>query len=212
MKEDFVFLKQAIDKTHPDPSYSADMKRLDQAFMDVERQLEKPMTSDETWRVLTALNPVFADGHLLVSLSDIDQQAKAHLRGGSGFFPFEVHVEADGNVYILAEMGGAASPLVARRIETINGVPAREVAERLLSLTHGDTPELRANFLSGRWWRFYWKTFGAPSHFDLVIAKPEGYEKIRRSAVAKLPASFASEEDFGQQFKFEMLGVLKNQV
>ncbi|HEX8611125.1 MAG TPA: S41 family peptidase [Telluria sp.] len=205
LNEDLLFLKQAIGKTHPNLAHSVDTQRLDRAFKDVERQLQKPMTSEEAWRVVSTLNPVFADGHLLVALPDIEKQAAAHVQSGLGFFPFEVQVEANGDVYILAELGGASSALASRRIETINGIPAREIAALLLARTHGDTPELRANILSTRWWRFYWKTFGAPSHFDLTIAKAGAYDTIGRAAVSKLPASLASAADFEQQFKFELL-------
>ncbi|MES2316140.1 MAG: S41 family peptidase [Pseudomonadota bacterium] len=203
LQEDFAFLKKSIGRVHPDLSYSADMGKLDQAYKTAEQELQKPLTRNQAWRALASLNPVFSDAHMQVSMGDIEQEAAAHLKAGGGFFPFEVHVDGKGDVFIRAEMGGAATPLVSRRIETINGVPARTVTKTLLALMYGDTPAFRTNLLSGRWWRFYWRTYGAPAHFDLTLAKAGGRERIRRSAAPRLP--FQTDNTFEKAYQFDML-------
>ena len=66
----------------------------------------------------------------------------------------------------------------------------------------GDTPTFRAALLSRRFWLYYWKVFGAPPAFDLLIA---GEEPARRFAgSAALPAVLADEESFERQFQFEL--------
>lgn len=205
LQEDFAFLKKSIARVHPDLSYSADMRQMDLAFQAAQRQLQQPLTRDEAWRALAALNPVFADGHTQVSMGDFDEEAAAHLKAGGGFFPYEVHVDGKGDLFIRAEVGGAATPLARKRIISINGVSARKVAATLLALSPGDTPALRANLLSGRWWRFYWKAFGAPSRFDLTVARAKGQARIVRSAVTRLPYVSSDDEDFEQAYRFQML-------
>ncbi len=201
LQEDFAFLKQSIARVHPDLSYSADMQQLDRAYATAQQQLQQPLTRDQAWRVLAALNPVFSDAHMQVSMGDFDSEAAAHLKAGGGFFPYEVHVDGKGALFVLSEVGGAPSALAGRRITSINGVPAREVTARLLALSPGDTPALRANLLSGRWWRFYWKAFGAPSQFALTV----GRERIMRASAKRLPYVSTQDAEFDQAYRFEML-------
>lgn len=201
LQEDFTFLKKSIARVHPDLSYSADLQKLDLAYKNVQERLQQPLTRDEAWRVLATLNPVFSDAHMQVSMGDFDADAAAHVKSGGGFFPYEVHVDTKGGLFIRAEMGGAATALAGKRIDAINGVPAREVTATLLSLSPGDTAALRANLLSGRWWRFYWKAYGTPARFDLTVAgKP-----VSRPAATRLPYVSSQDADFNQAYRFEML-------
>ncbi|MEJ7807644.1 MAG: S41 family peptidase [Telluria sp.] len=202
LQEDLVFLKKSIQLTHPNLAFSTNIAQLDLAYKKLERQLQTPMTRAEAWRVFGALNPVYNDAHLQVSMGEFGADAAAHTAGGGGFFPFEVQVDASGELSIRAEVGGAPSVLGGMRIETINGVSARQVTRQLLALTFGDNPMLRANLLSGRWWRFYWKSFGTPERFDLTLATPSGPTRIMRAAVALPPSSDA---DFSKTYHFEML-------
>lgn len=205
LQDDFALLKKSIAKVHPDLSYTADPRQMDLAFKSVQRQLRQPLTRDEAWRVLATLNPVFADAHMQVSMGDVEADAAAHIKAGGGFFPYEVQVDAKGDLLIRSEVGGGATPLAATRIEAINGVPAREVTQALLARTFGDTPALRANLLSGRWWRFYWKTYGAPARFELTLAQPSGLTRISRAAVTRLPYTTSQDQDFDQAYRFDML-------
>lgn len=202
LQEDLTFLKKSIQETHPNIAYSADPARLDLAYKKLEGQLQEPMTRDQAWRAFGALNPVYNDAHFQVSMGDFEPDAAAHTATGGGFFPFEVMIDAAGELMIRAEVGGAPSALASTRIEAINGVPARQVTSQLLALTFGDNAMLRANLLSDRWWRFYWKSFGTPARFDLTLATPAGPKRITRAAVAR-PAS--SENDFGKAYRFDML-------
>ncbi len=205
LQEDFAVIRKTIDATHPDPGFSADPVALSKAYAAVEKKIKKPLTRDEAWRVFASLNPVFSDAHLLVAMGDMESEAKAHVASGGGFFPYEVYVDAAGDVFIQAELGGAASELARAKIEKINGVPAHHIVRKLLGLTFGDTPALRANLLGPRWWSFYWKSFGAPAVYDLQLSTAQGSKRIRRTAAARMPSTYAKDDDFDQNYRFEML-------
>jgi hypothetical protein len=205
LQEDLAFLKKSIDATHPDLSFSADGDALARTFAIVEKKLDKPMTRDAAWRVMATLNPVFSDAHFFVSMGEFENEMRAHLDYGGGFFPFEVHVDHHGDVFISAVAGGGKTPLARMRLERINGIPARKVVRTLLGLTHGDTPELRANVLSERWWRFYWKAFGSPAQFDLIVKTPTGTKKLQLPAARVVPSPVARANDFDYYYRFEML-------
>lgn len=201
LQEDFAFLKKSIARVHPDLSYSANLQQLDLAYNAAQQQLQKPLSRDEAWRVLAALNPVYSDAHMQVSMGDFDAEAAAHLKAGGGFFPYQVHVDGKGDLFIVSEVDGAATPLAGKRIASINGMAARDVVARLLALSPGDTPALRANLLSGRWWRFYWKAYGTPGRFELIV----GRQRITRTAATQLPYVSTQDADFDRAYRFDML-------
>jgi hypothetical protein len=207
LQQDLDFLREAIDQTHPEPGLFVSRETLRMAYGKVEAQLQQPLSRDQAWRAFAALNPVFADGHMFVVHPDWEAQARAHLEGGGTLFPYEVQVDAAGEIVIRAELDGTGSALAGRRIEQINGVPASRVAHELLALMAGDTPALRAHLLSRRMWFYYWKAFGAPPQFDLVVARPDGPARIRVAGSSKIPVALATTgpSGFDKTYRFELL-------
>ena len=67
LRADLASIESALERTHPDVSHSVDPAVLARAIDDVRSKLDRPMTSDEAWRVFSGLNPTMADGHLTVS-------------------------------------------------------------------------------------------------------------------------------------------------
>lgn len=193
LQADLRFALDTIERQHPDLAHSVSVAKLQRADH-VRRQLTHPMTQTEAWATLAQLNPVLADGHLFIGLPGWRGQGAEAIRQGTGFFPFEVALDRRGYPVIAAALGGAATPLVGRRITRIDGRDARVVARSLLARTHGDTPAFRAALLSQRWWLLFWKLYGAPSTFGLVLG---GSAKEQRfSAGHTLPAILQQEASF----------------
>jgi hypothetical protein len=207
LQDDFRFMRDEIDRIHPEPGLFTSRETLRKAYDKVEAQLQQPLTRDQAWQALATLNPLFADAHMFVRIPDWKALTRAHLEAGGALFPYEVQVTPDGQMAIRAELGGSATPLAGRRIEQINGVPAARVAQQLLALTAGETPALRANILSRRMWFEYWRVFGAPRQFDLVVAKPGGAARIRIAGSSKTPSSLDMEgpAGFRKTYQFELL-------
>ena len=155
------------------------------------------MDQGEAWATLAQLNPVLADGHLFIGLPDWRTQSADAIRQGTGFFPFEVKLDARGYPVITAALGGSATPLVGRRITRINGRDARAIARSLLARTHGDTPAFRAALLSQRWWLLFSKLYGVPAAYSLVL---DG-----AGATQRVPAGHALPVILQQDASFERL-------
>jgi Peptidase family S41 len=202
LNEDLTALQQTIERTHPDLNHSTDPQQLAHAFDIVRVQLDRGMTRDEAWGRFAALNPVFADGHLFVGFPDWRSDSLAHL--GTGFFPFEVYVDAEGRPFIRSRLGGAATSLIRARIDYINGMDARHVTRNLLAGVHGDTPAMRAELLSRRWWFYYWKLYGDSVDYDLRVTRGRT-SRIRVPASRETPLFLADEASFDRQFRFEFL-------
>jgi len=206
LRQDLRYLHETIASIHPDTRFSADPAALAATFKTVEARLTQPLTRDQAWRVFASLNPVFADGHLQVRMPDWKAQVKAHLKAGGTLFPFEMHVDERGDMFIRSALGGAPTPLAGRRIESINGVPAREASAAMLAVAAGDTPAFRAHQVARRMWLSYWKLFGAPAQFDLVLATDAGSKRVRVAASGIMPASVAAaDDDMAELFQFELL-------
>jgi hypothetical protein len=204
LRQDLRFMQAEIARIHPDPGLFVSRESLRLAYDRLDAQLAQPMDRDGAWRAFATLNPVFADAHMFVTQPDWRAATRAHLAAGGRLFPYEVQVDPPGVMTIRAEQGGGASRFAGMRIERINGVPAARVAGDLLALMAGDTPALQAHLLSRRMWLYYWKTFGAPERFELVLAKGGMSRTVRVAGSRTLPQSVA-EPDFAQTFGFELL-------
>jgi C-terminal processing protease CtpA/Prc len=207
LQDDFRFMRDEIDRIHPEPGLFTSRETLRKAYGRIEAELRQPMTRDQAWQVLATLNPLFADAHMFVRQPDWKALTRAHLAAGGVLFPYQVQVSTDGEIAIRAELDGSPSALAGTRIERINGLPATRVARELLALMAGETPGLRANILSRRMWFEYWRVFGAPRQFDLVLTKADGPAQFHVAGSARLPAAVDMEgpSGFSKTFHFELL-------
>ncbi len=200
LRADLASIGLALERTHPDVSHSVDPAVLARAMDDVRSKLDRPMSADEAWKVMSALNPVMADGHLTVQFpGGTAAEIQRHLKSGGRLFPYAVYVTG-GAIFVRSRVDGSATPLAGKRIDTINGVPANDIVEKLLSHMNGDTPALRDEFLSDRFAFWYWKFFGEQRSFNLRIG---GIESVAEAS-ADTPLAYR-EKTFDRLFRFEPL-------
>lgn len=204
LREDLQAMDDVIRRTHPELGHSVDAAALSVAIDNLRQRLDRPMTRDEAWKEFAVLNPLFADSHLFVGFPDWRGDTAKHLASGGRLFPFEVHVDADGQPYVKSLLGGAPTAWAGARIERINGVDARSVAAPLLERMHGDTRAFRGRLLSRRWWFFHWKMHGAQPVYELVLSK-NGPVRATLAGSAEVPSLLADEATFDRTFRFEML-------
>ncbi|MEH3121589.1 MAG: S41 family peptidase [Sphingomonas phyllosphaerae] len=197
LQADLRFALDTIEHQHPNVRHSVTTAKLEHEGEKVRRQLDHPMNQAEAWTTLAQLNPVLADGHLFIGLPDWRGQSAELIRQGTGFFPFEVRLDAEGFPVITATLGGAATPLAGRRIVRIDGRDARAIARALLRRVHGDTPAFRKALLAQRWWLFFAKLYGTPGAYDLVLSGPGKQHVVAGHA---LPAILQRDADFDQLF------------
>lgn len=200
LRADLASLESALARTHPDPSHSVDPAALARAVADTRAKLDHPMSADEAWKVMSGLNPVMADGHLTVVYpGGPTAEIQRHLKSDGRLFPYAVHVTGTA-IYVRSLLDGSTTPLAGKRIESIDGVPGEVIVGKLLAHMNGDTPAVRADFLSDRFAFWYWKFFGAPRSFQLRI---DGAESVTDGSGAA-PAAYR-EKTFEELFRFELL-------
>ena len=167
-REDIAFVRAMIARMHPDPGFSTDPRAVHRVLDRMAHDAPPALTRDEAWQRLASINPLLADGHFVIGYPDWRKETRAWLAEGGGLFPIEVNVDPDGALYLFA---------TPTRVVSVNGVAAAELVSTLSSMVHGDTPRFRANLLGQRWWLYYWKTFGAPETYELVLEE----EGVRRT-------------------------------
>lgn len=205
LQNDLAVIEHVIYDDHPDISHSADMRALSRRIRYIRRELDHPMTLDEAWRTFATLNPIMADGHMVVTFDHWTSLATEHLKNGGTFFPFEVDVATDGSMRIKSKLGGAATPLTGARIVSINGLNADKVSASLLARVHGDTPDFRAGLLSDRFWFFYWKMNGDSDAYDFVVAQNGKRHHLKISASDAKPVVLLRTSEFDNAFSFKIL-------
>lgn len=164
-REDIAFVRAMIARMHPDPAFSTDPPAMHRALDRLAQEAPPMQTRDEAWRRLATLNPLLADGHFMIGFPDWRGKTAAWLAGGGSLFPVEVCLDPAGRLTVDA----ASETAAAARIVSVNGVDAEVLVSALSSRVHGDTPTFRAALLGQRWWLFYWKTYGAPPNYELVL-------------------------------------------
>ena len=197
------FLLKTVREAHPDLTFSISESALAETLDSIRRELPPHMAQGEAWHHLAKINPVFADGHLLVALPDWRADTAAHLAAGGVLFPFELTFDAQGRPVIEAALGGGASDLAGARIVEIDGVPGESVTATLLARTHGDTPALRSALLAQRWWLYHWKVIGASTQYRLVLERDGRRWPLVAPGSATLPRVLQIEADVNRLFRLE---------
>jgi len=180
--EDVAFVRAMIARMHPDPAFSTDTPAVHRALDRIAQSVPPTLTRDEAWRRLASLNPLLADGHFVIGYPDWRKETRAWLANGGSLFPVEVNIAPDGALQLAADNDSGAA-----RIVSVNGVDASELVSTLSTMAHGDTPLFRANLLGERWWLFYWKTYGAPDSYELVLEQAGEQRTVTMAARRTLP-------------------------
>jgi len=204
-REDAQALRAMIERTHPQPEHSVDPAALGRAIEAKVQTVDRALSIDQAWRVWSELNPLLADGHLFVGYEDWRATSRSFLAGGGRFFPFEVDVASNGQVTVLSQLGGAASPLAGARIVSIDGRDATELSAHFLRHVHGDSLLFRTGLLSRRWWFYQWKLLGPAPLFDTRFASGAAVERMRLPGSPARPVILAEEADFDRHFSVELL-------
>ncbi len=204
LSADVDALAMALRDMPPDLAHTADPAKVTEALVELRKQIgATPLDRDAVWRLFATMNPLLGDGHLFVGFVDWRADARAHLKSGGKFFPFEMQVSPDGALYVERGLGGIGDVLAGAEVATINGADAHAVSAALLARVHGDTPAFREALLSRRFWFYYWKMYGAPAAFEIRIAGETAPRQFAGSTA--LPAVLADEESFERQFRLELL-------
>jgi hypothetical protein len=203
LQQDIDLVLTTVRERHPDLGFSTSDAAVTAALEAIGRDLPASVTRDEAWRQLARINPLLADEHLAIALTDWRGDTAAHRAAGGVLFPFDVAFDPQGRLVIDAALGGAASPLAGARIVAIDGVPADTLVASLASRVHGDTPAMRMALLAQRWWLYHWKTLGAAQQYRLVIERDGQRSEVAVPGSTDQPRMLQDEVDIARLYRLD---------
>ena len=83
-------MRRTVREQHPDLGLSTSDAAVTAELEAIGRDLPPSMTRDEAWRQLARINPLLADGHLAITLTDWRTDTAAHRAAGGALLPFDV--------------------------------------------------------------------------------------------------------------------------
>lgn len=191
-----------IDNTHPELSYT--VKDVDAFYADIE-QLKKsiiqPISAQEFWKKVTVFNSVLNDGHTVINFPKLQTLANKHVKNGGRLFPFRVVFNQD-KLVIKSKTDNKATDYRGNEITHINGQKTSDFIRPLLQRTNGDSERFRKALLERRLAEYIWLYYGEFESFDLTLNK---YDQKQTKSFAASQTEFNLDEDFSEQFKFEIL-------
>jgi len=118
LRVDVDALAKALRDMPPDLAHTADPAKVWEALVELRKQIgAAPLDRDAVWRLFATINPLLGDGHLFVGFVDWRADARAHLKSGGKFFPFEMQVSPDGALFVARGLGGQARGNLRRASE-----------------------------------------------------------------------------------------------
>lgn len=184
-RDDVAFLRASIARMHPDPGFSTDPAAMQAALDQLVVDLPATLSRDASWRRLATLNPLLADGHFFIGYPDWRGETRAWLAEGGSLFPAEVSIDADGKLLLRAD--SATPALVPARIVSVNDISADLLVTTLQATVHGDTLAFRRQLLAQRWWLYYWKIYGTPTHYRLTLEQDGKQRTVTLPGSRELP-------------------------
>jgi len=165
---DITEIRNVINSVHPDPSFTMDVEQVEAKLDAMTAMVHEPLTKVESWKLLSQLNPLFNDGHMAITYPDLDMEFTKHQLNGGRTFPFEVHIDSSNRLYAIDSLN--STPIkTGDQIIAINGSPASDIVESILTRMHGDSSEHRRSLASKRFSKMYWALFGSSDSYQIDV-------------------------------------------
>ena len=148
LKEDFEVLKKALVTLHPGVYRYNTRENLEREFAAVEAKLNQPLSENDAFLLFAQLTEKIKCGHTYLNPYNQNSIVRERIFNGKTYLPFYFRI-VDGKIIITEN--ASPNPLsIGSEITGINGIPAKEIIAKLLTVTRGDgnsTLEHRINSL-----------------------------------------------------------------
>ncbi|UTW60341.1 hypothetical protein KFE96_08505 [Kordiimonas sp. SCSIO 12603] len=171
LREDLAKLKDLLETTHPDPSFTMDVEQVKFQIDRLSEGLKKPLSHYEAWQYLAQLNPYFQDGHMAVFFPEAGKYLQNHIESGGRLFPFKVQIDTANRIYIADTQGTIEGFKAGDEITRINGLKSAEIIKAISSRMHGDSPSHRLALASDRFSQMYWMLYGDSGYYKIETKK-----------------------------------------
>ncbi len=165
LRRDLTFLKEKLQKNHPNLYLYTEKKQIDQLFDSLAASIRQPMTELEFYHHLTIISSIIKDGHTIILPP---AKATAYHNANSQFLPYKIRV-VQGRLFV--EMVCTADKRIPEGAEivSINQVAASDLLQQLMERQIRDGwNESYPRWILDQYFREYYSFhFGHPEIFDI---------------------------------------------
>ena len=170
LKNDINKVASVIESTHPSPEFTMDVAKVKAKLNSLSREITVPMSQLAAWKKMSLLNPLFNDGHMVLTYPDVNKHLEAHLNKDGKVFPFKVRIDNSKRIYVTDNFNSNQVSL-GDEIVSINGLSASDIVESILKRMHGDSLPHRIALTSSRFAKMYWLLYGDTKYYQVDILK-----------------------------------------
>jgi hypothetical protein len=134
LRQDFQIARRALEQAHGGIYRYTPKAEMDRIFDRAYRNIQRPMTDLEFWRLLAPVVARIKCGHTFLLLPE---KLREELVTSLPLFPLEMRV-LDRRAYVFQDYANTGSPLEGNELLSINGVPSSRILEQLRALFTGD--------------------------------------------------------------------------
>ena len=169
LKSDFAQLKELLDYTHPDPSFTMDLEAVKLHIDKLSEELRTPLSPLESWKYMSQLNSFFSDGHVAIFYPELDKIYNQHIANKGQLFPIDIRISKSNKLYVNTKKYASLGITFGDEITKINGNASSDVIDTIVSRMHGDSLIHRQALASDRFAKMFWLMFGDSGayHFEI---------------------------------------------
>ncbi|PHI19474.1 hypothetical protein CEQ90_12305 [Lewinellaceae bacterium SD302] len=146
----------AIEIYHPDAYHYADSTKIAALREELVSELPEEPTKMQAYRAANRLVCAFGDGH--TRLWDTENSSLYRENGGT-YLPLGVNVRNE-RLFVSADHRHQPNDLTGTEITSINGIPAKELVQKLVTHASRETYDLDQVLLSSNFPRYLWLAYG----------------------------------------------------
>lgn len=183
MKEDLRIFRDGLEQFHPELYRFTNQEVIDDQFQEIERNLTKPLSQQDFYKMLRPVLAKLKDGHIKWIVKGKDQHYAFY---EENLFPAKLYFE-EHKVFTLSHFSKENIPSLAEVI-TINGMPIKEVKKQLIeNLTYGDGESLGGKYYQlNRYFSAYFATeFGVSDTYTIELKVNEEVKKWSGKGVSR---------------------------
>ena len=145
MREDFDVLKKTLTTVHPGVYRYQTAKSLEKIFGELESKIKNPLPEEEFFLLVSQLANQIRCGHTYANPYNQTGILREKLFNAATYLPFYFRIV--GGKLIVTENASANDLSRGSEIKKINGVTAKTIVEKLLTVTKGDGRNVAGNRL-----------------------------------------------------------------
>lgn len=169
LKSDLDQLKELLDYTHPDPSFTMDLDAVKLHIDKLSKELITPLNQLESWKYMAQLNPFFSDGHMAIFYPELNKNFNQHIANKGQLFPIDIRISKSNKLYVNTAKYESLGINFGDEITKINGNVSSDVVDTIVSRMHGDSLIHRQAVASDRFAKMYWLMFGDSGDYHFEI-------------------------------------------